>query len=151
MSSWQSLEKNRGRVECRTCTISFDVDWLAQKEEWKGLRGILKVDYEISYEGKSVQEARYFITSLETDASSYLHFARKHWSIENGLHRTLDVNFREDDCHVHDRNAASNLSILRKIALSLLKAIDPDKRLIWKMKEASYSATFRTRCLLGEF
>jgi predicted transposase YbfD/YdcC len=151
MSSWQTLEKNRGRIESRTCTASFDIQWLAQKKEWKGLKGIFKIDSEINYEGQIAQETRYFITSLETNASSCLYFARKHWSIENGLHRTLDINFREDSCQVHDRNAASNLSILRKIALSLLKAIDPDKRLIWKMKEAAYSAAFRTRCLLGEF
>jgi predicted transposase YbfD/YdcC len=152
MSSWRTLEKNRGRVECRTCTLSFDIEWLAQKEEWKGLKGILRIDSETIYEGKSTQETRYFITSLEEmDASSGLYFVRKHWSIENGLHRTLDINFNEDSCQVHDRNAASNLSILRKIAISLLKAIDPKKRLIWKMKEAAYSAAFRTRCLLGEF
>jgi predicted transposase YbfD/YdcC len=151
MSCWQMLEKNRGRIEIRTCTVSSDIGWLEQKKEWKGLKSIFKVDSEISYENQTAKETRYFIISLETDASSCLYFARKHWSIENGLHRTLDINFKEDNCQVHDRNAASNLSILRKIALSLLKAIDPDKRLIWKMKEAAYSATFRTRCLLGEF
>lgn len=151
MSCWQMLEKNRGRIENRSCTTSFDIDWLSQKEEWKGLKGIFKIGSETNYEGQCNQETRYFITSLETSASSCLYFARKHWSIENGLHRTLDINFKEDCCQVHDRNAASNLSILRKVALSLLKAIDPDKRLIWKMKEAAFSATFRTRCLLGEF
>lgn len=151
MSCWQTLEKNRGKIESRTCTTSFDIGWLTQKEEWKGLKGIFKVDCETTYERQTVQETRYFITSLEAGASSCLDFARKHWSIENGLHRTLDINFREDSCQVHDRNAASNLSILRKIALSLLKAIDPNKRLIWKIKEAAYSAAFRTRCLLGGF
>jgi predicted transposase YbfD/YdcC len=151
MSSWRTLEKNRGRVEMRACTASFDIDWLANKSQWKGLKGIFKIDSEISYENKITQETRYFIISLETSASNCLYFARKHWSIENGLHRTLDIHFREDNSQVHDRNAASNLSILRKIALSLLKAIDPDKRLIWKLKEAAYSAAFRTRCLLGEF
>lgn len=151
MSSWQTLEKNRGKVETRTCTASFDIDWLANKEEWKGLQGIFKIDSEVSYESKVAKETRYFIISLETSASNCLYFARKHWSVENGLHRSLDIHFREDSSQVHDRNAASNLSILRKVALSLLKAIDPNKRLIWKLKEAAYSPEFRTRCLLGEF
>jgi predicted transposase YbfD/YdcC len=151
MSSWRSIEKNRGRVEERICTMSFDIDWLANKSEWKGLKAIFKIDSDVSYEGQSTCETRYFIISLETSAQSCLYLARKHWSIENGLHRTLDIHFREDGNQIHDRNAASNLSILRKIALSLLKAIDPDKRLIWKLKEAAYSAAFRTRCLLGEF
>lgn len=151
MSSWQTLEKNRGRVEIRTCTTSFDIDWLENKGDWKGLKGIFKIDTETSYENKITKETRYFITSLEIGASNCLYFARKHWSIENGLHRSLDIHFREDSSQVHDRNAASNLSILRKVALSLLKAIDLDKRLVWKLKEAAYSAAFRTRCLLGEF
>jgi predicted transposase YbfD/YdcC len=112
MSSWQTLEKNRGRIESRTCITSFDIEWLTPKKEWKGLKGIFKIDSEISYEGQIARETRYFITSLEIDAFSCLYFARKHWSIENGLHRTLDIHFREDSCQVHDRNAASNLSIL---------------------------------------
>ena len=64
---------------------------------------------------------------------------RKHWSVENQLHRTLDVHFKEDACQVHDRKAASNLSALRTLAISLLKQIDPKKTLISKIKKAAYS------------
>ncbi len=59
--------------------------------------------------------------------------------------------FKEDSAQEHDRNAAANLSVLRKIALSLLKAIDPHKKLKIKMKECAYSPVFRSRSLLGEF
>ena len=46
---------------------------------------------------------------------------RNHWQVENSLHWVLDVTFSEDSSQVHDRNGAENLSILRRIALNILK------------------------------
>jgi predicted transposase YbfD/YdcC len=54
-------------------------------------------------------------------ASEALDASRGHWSIENELHWVLDVAFREDDCRVRAGNAAENLSMVRQLALSLLK------------------------------
>lgn len=150
MSCARSLEKNRGRVETRTCTMA-SATWLERENAWAGLRSLFKIESEIYYEGETTRESRYYITSLEVGSLELLEIARKHWSIENGLHRSLDIIFREDAAQEHDRNAAANLSILRKIALSLLKAIDTHKKLKLKMKECAYSPTFRSRCLLGEF
>ena len=150
MSCARSIEKNRGRVETRTCTMAA-ADWIEKRDSWMGLKNLFKIDSEVYYEGKTTQEIRYYLTSLSTDASELLGIARKHWSIENGLHRSLDMVFKEDSAQEHDRNAAANLSVLRKVALSLLKAIDPHKKLKIKMKECAYSPIFRSRSLLGEF
>ena len=46
---------------------------------------------------------------------------RGHWAIENSLHWMLDVAFNEDDCRVRVGNAAENFSILRRMALNMLK------------------------------
>ena len=43
------------------------------------------------------------------------------WSIENQLHWSLDVSFREDECCVRKGHAAENFAILRQIALTMLK------------------------------
>jgi predicted transposase YbfD/YdcC len=150
MSCARSVEKNRGRVEIRTCTMA-SASWIENRDLWVGLKNLFKIDSEIYYEGKTTKETRYYMTSVETGASEFLGLARKHWSIENGLHRSLDMTFKEDSAQEHDRNAAANLSILRKVALSLLKAIDVHKKLKLKMKECAYSPAFRSRCLLGEF
>lgn len=150
MSCARSVEKNRGRVETRTCTMA-PADWVENKDSWIGLKNLFKIDSEIYYEGKITKETRYYMTSVEAGASEFLELARKHWSIENGLHRSLDMTFKEDSAQEHDRNAAANLSILRKVALSLLKAVDVHKKLKLKMKECAYSPAFRSRCLLGEF
>ena len=94
--------------------------------------------------------SHYYMTSLEVEAEELLKLARNHWSIENQLHRSLDVLFKEDAAQEHERNAAANLSVLRKIAFSLLKAVDPNKKTKLKMKECAYSSSFRSRCLLGK-
>lgn len=46
----------------------------------------------------------------------------QHWSIENSLHWTLDVNFREDACRIRKEAAPENFVIMRHIALNLLKS-----------------------------
>ena len=87
------------------------------------------------------------MSSLDVSAQDFLYLSREHWSIENRLHRTLDIHFQEDGCQEHDHNAAENLSLLRKLALSLLKQIDPKKALILKIRKVAYSPEFRKKWL----
>ena len=91
------------------------------------------------------------MTSLDVDAAELLVIVRNQGSIENQLHRSLDMRFKEDAAQEHDRNAAASLSILRKIALPFLKTINVHKKLKLKMKGCAYSPLFRSHCLLGEF
>jgi predicted transposase YbfD/YdcC len=67
--------------------------------------------------GKS--ETVYYVSSLKLDASNAMRRIRDHWAIENKLHWSLDVSFHEDDCRVRDRQAARNLSQLRKVAFNV--------------------------------
>lgn len=46
---------------------------------------------------------------------------RSHWAVENELHWSLDVGFREDDCQVRKDNAPANLACIRRIAMTQLK------------------------------
>ena len=62
---------------------------------------------------------------------------RKHWSVENHLHRQLDVVFYEDDARTRKNYGPQNLGVIRRIALDILQA-HPDnrsiarKRALWK-------------------
>jgi predicted transposase YbfD/YdcC len=47
--------------------------------------------------------------------------ARKHWDIEINLHWSLDVSFADDLNRTRTGNAAENLSIIKRIALNILK------------------------------
>lgn len=63
----------------------------------------------------------YYITSLSCSAKDIASYVRQHWRIENGLHWTLDVAFREDYSRKRTGNSAQNYSMLNRIALNLLK------------------------------
>ncbi len=71
--------------------------------------------------GKESTERVYFISSLENQAPMIAKAIREHWRIENSLHWCLDVSFREDHCMVRKGHAPENFSILRHMAINLLK------------------------------
>ena len=66
-------------------------------------------------------ETRYYISSVPADARVLLQAVRSHWGIENSLHWVLDMAFREDESRVRTGHAAHNLSLLRRMALNLLR------------------------------
>jgi predicted transposase YbfD/YdcC len=72
------------------------------------------------YKGKKSIESRYFISSL-TSHDLFQKSVRTHWQIENSCHWVLDISFREDESRIRAGNAAENFSIMRKIALNILK------------------------------
>ena len=118
----ETVEKDHGRIEARRCWVTEDIDWLAQKEEWAGLKSIIMVECEREVIGeKGTVERRYFISSLDSNAEESLRAVRGHWAIENSLHWCLDVGFREDACRTRTGHGAENLAVLRHIALNLLK------------------------------
>ena len=63
----------------------------------------------------------YYITSLRCGAKKLAGYVRGHWGFENGLHWVLDVSFREDDSRTRAGQAAANLAMLRRVAVSLLR------------------------------
>ena len=45
----------------------------------------------------------------------------QHWGIENQLHWTLDMTFREDESRIRTEASPENFAIMRHIALNLIK------------------------------
>ena len=70
-------------------------------------------------------EQRFYISSRTLSAEALAKAVRAHWGIENRLHWVLDVNFGEDACRIHKDHAPENLSLLRKIALNLIRTAPP--------------------------
>jgi predicted transposase YbfD/YdcC len=60
------------------------------------------------------------VTSLDLDIARFSSAVRDHWGVENWLHWSLDVIFKEDHHRYQDRIGAANLSLMRKIALAIL-------------------------------
>ena len=119
----QDTDADHGRVEHRLCTVVSDLSMIEQKEQWKGLQSLVRIDAQryIKTTGKSEKETRYYISSLPADASILNKSIRTHWGIENKLHWILDVAFNEDNSRKRAGHAAQNFSVLNRIALNLLK------------------------------
>lgn len=120
LSTEAIIEKGHGRIETRRYWMETNIDWLYQREEWKNLSAIGMVESCRELNGKKSIEQRYYLLSLK-DIETFSRAARKHWHIENKLHWSLDVTFREDDSRVRAGYASENLSTIRRIALNLLK------------------------------
>jgi len=118
----QSIDKGHGRIEIRRCrTLSgSQLNYLVQKDNWKGLQTIAMVQSERRVNGHVSLERRYYLSSLGSDAEVINAAIRSHWTIENGLHWVLDVSFHEDACRIRKDHAPQNMSLLRRIALNLL-------------------------------
>lgn len=120
----QSWGKDHGRIEIRQCYVINDPDYLAYldpEQRWANLSAVVRIVSERHLGAKHSQEVRHYLTSLPGDPQHLNRIIRTHWSIENQLHWVLDVSFREDDCRIRTGYAPENMTLLRHIALNLLK------------------------------
>jgi predicted transposase YbfD/YdcC len=120
----KTTNKGHGRIEIRECWVIHDEDiiqHLRTAKQWEDLRAIIQIKAQRKMEDKHTTHTRYFISSLDKDASYLLNAIRSHWQIENQLHWVLDVAFREDHHRVRTGHQPENFAVLRHIALNLLK------------------------------
>jgi predicted transposase YbfD/YdcC len=126
---YESLEKNHGRIERRNYGFSPDVSWLTKMHpKWHTIKTIGFVRSRRFIDGINTEETRFFITSRVAPAEHLAFVARSHWGVENLLHNFLDVTLREDQCRVRDQNAATNLSILRRMVVGRIEERKDSKR-----------------------
>jgi predicted transposase YbfD/YdcC len=146
---YETTDRGHGRIEKRSYTIIKNPTTLQQKDLWAELKVIGMCVSTRIVKDKESTEIRYFIGSRIASAKKYGATLRGHWSIENNLHWQLDVSFDEDNNRVTKRHGAENLSLLRKLALTLLKR-HPDKRSIaCKRLAAAFNPNFLEEVLTG--
>jgi predicted transposase YbfD/YdcC len=143
VSNYATKEKGHGREEQRYYTVLHDPEGIRNKDAWAKLNAIGMCTNVRTVNGETSEEVHYFILSRRATAEVAGKALRGHWGIENNLHWQLDVTFREDANQVEDRNAAENLSSLRRLALALLKR-HPSKKSI---QNTRYTATLETTFL----
>lgn len=124
MHHLQKIEKikDHGRIEKRRYTLISCKDNWTFDVRWPGLRSIGMVEVKRTVNYETTHSVRYFLTSLKYDQmDDFMRGVRKHWDIEINLHWSLDVSFADDLNRARIGNAAENLSIVKRIALNLLK------------------------------
>ena len=118
---FETTDGGHGRVEVRRHWTIEDVGDFPGKAAWQDLMTIGMVESERHIGKEVTTERRYYIASLPSDAKQFAAGVRAHWGVENRLHWSLDVSFREDDCRVRKGYASENFATIRHIALNLLK------------------------------
>ena len=118
---FQTSERGHGREEERTCHVLEIPADHPQKSVWKDLRTLAVVNTRRVVDGQERWESRSYISDLPPHAKPLAKAIRSHWSIENSQHWVLDIAFREDDRRQQDRNGATNLAAIRRLAVSLFR------------------------------
>lgn len=144
---YETIEKGHGRVETRRYWVTDQIDWLANKENWRGLKTIGFVESERCIKGETSIERRCFIASIGADAKKFSRAVRQHWAVENNLHWQLDVTFDEDKLRARVKNAAQNLAIMRRMVLNTLKQEKSKGSLKGKRKKAGWSEEYLSKLL----
>lgn len=116
--------RGHGRLEKRVCRV-LPAHLLGEQlhTEWPGLQSIVEITAKryVIATGQFSIERRYYISSLKSGAAEFNQVVRSHWAIENNLHWSLDVQFKEDQSRKRAHNAAANFGIILRFALNMLK------------------------------
>jgi predicted transposase YbfD/YdcC len=118
----ESVEGDHGRIETRRYWITDQIGWFADAKDWHGLRSFGIVDSVREIGNDRSYERRCFLLSLPPDAKTFAAACRGHWGVENPLHWTMDVTFREDHSRARSGHAPENLAALRRLALNTIKS-----------------------------
>ena len=148
----ETVDGDHGRIETRTCYVLPSMYLFQQQIKWRGLKSLIMIRSERHEKstGESTTENRYYISSLDVNAEKALRSIRSHWGVENNLHWSLDVGFREDECRSRIGDSAENFSLIRKIVLFLLKKEKAYKGGIQsKRLKAAWSQSYLLKVLAG--
>ena len=150
VSRYVEVEQGHGRLESRSYYQITAPTYLHGRSEWKGLKTIGAAVRVYEENGVEKSDTRYYVSSLRRNGKRFANAVRNHWAIENTLHWSLDMTYREDESRVRNRTFADNLSWLRRMTLSLIKQHPGKQSNIMKRRMAGWSVDFLMQILTGK-
>jgi predicted transposase YbfD/YdcC len=139
---YKTAAEGHGRQEERVYEVIQSPEGIRNHEAWPKLCVIGACHCQRTVKGKTSYETRYFIGSKRCSAKRYSGLLRNHWKIENCLHWQLDMTFGEDASRMQKRHSAQNFSLLRRLALGLLKRHPSKASIRSKRYEAALDVEF---------
>ena len=118
-SRYIATEKTRDRFTTRTVEVFHHLTGI--NPQWAGIKSLIRVERVGTRGGKQYHQIVSYISSLIRTAKEFAEGIRGHWGIENRLHWVKDVVLNEDNSTIHLGNAPANLSIIRAMALNVLR------------------------------
>ena len=115
--------------------------------QWTGLETLVVEQSSRTLWNKTTYSTRFFLSSLAADFAHFPSSIRSHWGIENQLHWCLDVIFSEDDSRIRKDHAPRNMTILRRLALNLLRQDTSKGSLKMKRYQAGLNNNFLLQIL----
>ena len=144
----ETIDKEHGRFEVRTHSVSHKVDWYAAERSYPGaprfpqLTTIAMVESRIERGDKIESERRSYICSRALSAAAFGVAARGHWAIENKLHWVLDVTFGEDHSRLRTGHGAKNMAVVRHFALNLVRQVADKRSIKRRRKRAAFDPQY---------
>lgn len=120
--------KGHGRIETRETYVITNFDELDGIKKFKDVKTIIMTRNTRDLSDSTSVQEKYYISNIKLSAKRFGEITRNHWQIENNLHWTLDMYFKEDLSTSKKNNAIHNFSLLRKICFNLIKLDDSVKR-----------------------
>lgn len=142
-------EAGHHRIEKR-CFVSVPADQVFDSnrlEQWKGLRTLIVERSSRQLWNKTTHSTRFFLSSLASDFADFPNSIRSHWGVENQLHWCLDVIFAEDNSRIRKDHAPRNMTILKRLALNLLRQDNSKGSLKMKRYQAGLNNNFLLQIL----
>jgi predicted transposase YbfD/YdcC len=149
----QTLDKGHGRLEVRVHKVSKAVDWIGSDRAYPGARRFPKlaviamVEAQVERKGEVSVERRSYISSRALSAADFAAAVRSHWEIENSLHWTLDVTFKEDLSRLRTGHGAANMAVVRHFALNLVRQAKDKRAIKRRRKMAAWDPSYLTEIL----
>ncbi|WP_230390247.1 ISAs1 family transposase [Piscirickettsia salmonis] len=148
------FEKSHGRVVRRryfTCELPESLNALS----FPGMESIIATETISNNVGDSKVSAewRYYISSHKPSEEKLPEYIRNHWGIENKLHWVLDVHLNDDADRKLNKNAADNISRIKRLAVNLVRKNDfgNKKSVRLKLKQLQWDENYLLNILLGKF
>lgn len=139
----ETHDKGHGRIEKRSICVMNELDWLPQREKWH-LQSLIEVRSKRVIGDKTENAIRYYGSSRKANARQFAKWIRGHWGIEC-MHHIIDVSFKEDECLGDVGYSAENMSLIRRLAVNVVKTYNPGRG----MADARRSATYEPKYLRG--